>query len=417
MTKSKPKSEHAPAKPIKGPAVFIISLFVVLVILLIAVPYYRTYISPWHQTVIQVRDARFSVRDVVQRLRLRLAGAKKNRFEIATSTIQELQNREIVKQEALKRNITVTDDEVDREVRKRVKESATGEGKFEDLYAAMLRGLRLDDSDFREWVKSDLFHQKLFARFLKEQPEEEEQIRVLAIIAGTQEKAEDIRGRLLKGEEFNRLAPEESIDLVSAKKGGDLGWFPKDVEDLKVIGQVRCRGLMVEKEQEAEVMRERILAGEDISKLARLNSIDDSSRKNGGELGWVSADAQSGRIYAVEAYGLNPGEVTEPINAGEGFWVVKVLDKTPSGNLIDDICFNLEPGVIPPVLKTLRGYYVVKVEARENSHPLSEEYREILAQKTFKNWMDDQTRKGSEEGWIKWNWGSEIYTWINQHIE
>lgn len=417
MTETSQVSEKKQGKATKGPRIFIVTLFIIVVILLIAIPYYQVYISPWRQTIIQVRDARFSMRDVVERLRLRLTGVKKKRFEIATTTIQELQNREIVKQEALRRNIAISEAQIDKEIRDRVKASARGEGEFEDLYAATLRGLRLDDRQFREWVQYDLFQGKLFEIFLNEQPKSVEQVNVSAIITGTQEKAEVIRKRILKGEDFKKLAGEESIDLVSAKKGGDLGWFPKDVENLEVIGQVLAQGLMVESEKEAEGIRERILAGEDISGLARLNSIDDFSRENKGELGWVSVGYQSGPPYGPEAYELQPGEVTEPIDAGEGYWIVKVLDKSPSGRLIDDIAFNLKPGDISPPLKTLRGYYVLKIEAKEKSHPLSEEHQRILASKTFKDWMNEQTRKGSNEGWIRWNWGSEIYNWINQHID
>ena len=410
-------SEEKQGKSTKGPRIFVVSLFIIIVILLMAIPYYQVYISPWHQTIVQVRDARFSMRDLVERLRVRLAGVKEKRFEIATSTIQELQNREIVKQEALRRNITVSDSEIEKEVRDRVKASATGEGDFKDLYSAMLRMLRLNDRQFREWVQYDLYQKKLFNIFLGEQPKAVEQVHAFAIITGTQEKAEGVRNRLLQGEDFGKLAGEESIDLVSAKKGGDLGWFPKNVEDLEVIGQVLAQGLMVESEKVAEDMRKRILAGEDISKLARLNSIDESSRENGGELGWVSADYQSGPRYGPDAYELEPGEVTEPINAGEGFWVVKVVDKSPSGKLIDDIAFNLKPGEVPQPLKTLRGYYLLKIEAKDKSHPLSEEHKRILASKKMKDWMTEQTRKGSNEGWIKWNWGSETYNWLNQHID
>ena len=389
----------------------------VIVILLMAIPYYRTYIAPWNQAVVQVRDTRYTARDIVDRLRMRATDAKESRFEIATSIIQDLQNREIIKQEAARLNMTVSEQEIDREIRERVKAAATGEGEFKEVYASILRGLRLSDREFRERVQSDLIQQKLFTLFLREQPEAEDQVRVFAIITGTQERADRIRESLGEGEDFAKLAEEESIDLGSAKKGGDLGWFPRNVERTEVIGQVRVQGLMVETEEGAEEMRQRILDGEDISRLARLNSIDASSREKEGDLGWVSADVQSGPPYGAEAYELERGEVTEPIFVGEGYWIVKVLDKTPEGLLIDDIAFNLEPGQISPPLKTIRGYYIIQVESREKSHPLTMEHRLSLTRETFNNWLNAQSRQGSSEGWIKWNWGSEIYSWINQQID
>ena len=41
------------------------------------------------------------------------------------------------------------------------------------------------------------------------------------------ERVTDIRGRLLKGESFERLAREFSEDPASSRRGGDLGWDPK----------------------------------------------------------------------------------------------------------------------------------------------------------------------------------------------
>lgn len=42
------------------------------------------------------------------------------------------------------------------------------------------------------------------------------------------ERVTDIRARLLKGESFDKLAREYSEDPASSRRGGDLGWAPKN---------------------------------------------------------------------------------------------------------------------------------------------------------------------------------------------
>ncbi len=42
------------------------------------------------------------------------------------------------------------------------------------------------------------------------------------------ERAKELRERILAGESFERIARNHSDDSVSARRGGDLGWAPRD---------------------------------------------------------------------------------------------------------------------------------------------------------------------------------------------
>jgi parvulin-like peptidyl-prolyl isomerase len=404
-------------RPRRAASIVIIAAFVVILGLVVGIPYYQVFMAPWRQTILQVGENSFSMRYLIKRLRLQLTTESRNQLEVATRILQDIQNQEMIRQEAKKRNISVSDQELDTEVKRRVSASATGEGEFEELYASMLRGLRLGEKEFRELIMYDLFRVKLLQDFVNQIPEATEHVHIYAIVTPTSKKAEEVRSKLSRGEDFSKVAKEESIDLTSAKRGGDLGWMPKGVDELNATGQIHAMGIVTKTEKETEKLREKILAGADFSKTARFNSLDDASRETGGYLGWVSTDYRTGKQFAAEAYNLKPGDYSEPIDTYEGFWLIKLIEKSQEGKVIDDIAFKLPVGQVTPPLLTVKGYYLLKVAAKDNSRPLTKQHRITLANKAFSTWLMEASKQGSEKGTIKWNWGSETFGWAMAHLE
>ena len=152
--------------------------------------------APWRQTILQVGETSFNMRYFIKRLRLQLTTQSKNQLEVATRILQDLQNQELYRQDANKRNISVSDEELDTEVKRRILASATGEGEFEELYASMLRGLRLDEEEYRELVMYDLFRVKLLRDFVNQIPEATEHVHIYDIVTGTTKKADEVRSKL-----------------------------------------------------------------------------------------------------------------------------------------------------------------------------------------------------------------------------
>jgi len=410
------ESQTSPPKLGRGLIIIIVAVFLLIGGVIVGYPYYQTYIAPWYEPVLTVRDDVFNMRYYMKILRLHMTGAEKDKFAITMRVIEKIQESALIEQEAVKRKIKVSDEEVTREIRRRVLEAGKGEGEFEDLYENLLRGMRLSKKTYAHLVKQDLYKAKLLNNFERELPENVEHVHVFAIVVGTAEKAEKLRQRLRQGEDFKKIAKEESIDLSSSKKGGDLGWFPKEVDERMVDEQVHIWGILTKTKEEAETLRERILAGEDFAKLAKQFSRDDASRPNGGYLGWVSTRFEKGgKQYAAESYELEPGSLSEPIDTGEGFWITKLLEKVPEGKLIDDHLFSLPVGQVSLPLSTSGGYYLARVEAKEK-RALIREHKKILADKALKDWLKDSATKGSNEGWIKWNWGSEPLNWALDHL-
>lgn len=106
----------------------------------------------------------------------------------------------------------------------------TREG-FEDAYAQYLETLRdvnLSGEDLREIIRADLLRQKLFDEITKDIETSAEQVWARHILVGTQKEAELVIERLNAGEDFAALAAEFSTDESNKDSAGDLGWFTYD---------------------------------------------------------------------------------------------------------------------------------------------------------------------------------------------
>jgi peptidyl-prolyl cis-trans isomerase SurA len=77
--------------------------------------------------------------------------------------------------------------------------------------------------------------------------------------------------------------------------------------------------------QQAEQIRSRILAGEDFAQLARSES-DSNAAKNGGNLGWQDAASLPASFTRAIAL-LKTGDVSEVIRDTKGFHILKLLER------------------------------------------------------------------------------------------
>lgn len=76
-------------------------------------------------------------------------------------------------------------------------------------------------------------------------------------------------------------------------------------------------------------IRQRLLKGEDFGKLARENSDDPSAKENDGNLGWFSV-FQMIYPFESAAYSLKPGEISMPVRTQYGYHIVKLNHTRPA---------------------------------------------------------------------------------------
>jgi parvulin-like peptidyl-prolyl isomerase len=107
--------------------------------------------------------------------------------------------------------------------------------RFEELYGDFLTNLKngtaLSEAEYRDIVEVTLLGGKMEEYIGQQVPTSEPQIRVRHILLDTEEEAQAVLQRLEDGEDFAALATEVSTDTLSAEMGGELGWIPKGEMD------------------------------------------------------------------------------------------------------------------------------------------------------------------------------------------
>jgi parvulin-like peptidyl-prolyl isomerase len=302
---------------------------------------------------------------------------------------ENIQQGELIRQEALKLGYSTTD----KEIKDKLEESGI-----------------VDNKATRDIVETQLLVNKLIDEYFDPQvPQAMLQKDILVMFLESQSQVEEVRQRLAAGEDFGELAVELSLDEATAEDGGELGWRPdgiiesvlntKVIEDFissaaagdlspwildenksKAIGYwlvsiVERRGepeeahiqvMLLGSEEEALEVRARVEAGEDFGELAAelsqfLNAADDK-----GDIGYINRDTEhSVFIEFVFDSGAEPGSLSQPI-ADE--------DQSTQG-----------------------GYWLVEVRDVEDDRPLSEENRNLLLDDVFQDWLEAITGDSANE--------------------
>jgi len=89
--------------------------------------------------------------------------------------------------------------------------------------------------------------------------------------------------------------------------------------------EVKARHILVETEDEAKAIVEKLEGGADFAELAKAESTGPSSA-NGGDLGFFTKDQMVGP-FAEAAFAMQTGEVSAPVKTRFGWHVIKVEDK------------------------------------------------------------------------------------------
>ncbi len=170
---------------------------------------------PLHRTVITVNDAKFTTSDFIEYLEIaavtqQSSGQTPDLSVVASDTLQQIPNNELMREAATQLGITVTE-----------QDAAT---------ALKNAGLPVNNGSII-YVRSYLLQQKLRTDYFAPQvPESDNQVWPNVMLLESNAQAAEIRARLVAGENFTTLAPEYALNYYSKNiNKGDFGWHPLEV--------------------------------------------------------------------------------------------------------------------------------------------------------------------------------------------
>ncbi len=91
--------------------------------------------------------------------------------------------------------------------------------------------------------------------------------------------------------------------------------------------QVRAQHILVDNEQLAKDIQTRALGGEDWFALAAEFSIDESNKNQGGDLGWFGKGQMVAEFENAALALDEPGQISEPVNTQFGWHVIRLVGK------------------------------------------------------------------------------------------
>jgi peptidyl-prolyl cis-trans isomerase C len=135
-----------------------------------------------------------------------------------------------------------------------------------------------------------------------------------------QEYAHNLTTRLLLTEKEQQWIPDENTLLDYFQKHPNIAYIP----ERRQIGQI-----VLGSQKQAEVMRDRITAGESLFELAGKYSIDAYGRQRSGDMGWLKQGSASKEIeLALE--NLKDNELSEIVKTDKGWHLIMIVNRKPS---------------------------------------------------------------------------------------
>lgn len=193
--------------------------------------------------------------------------------QYGAAAVEQLIADKIIAAEAKKENISITDEDLDKEV-DQLKQSYGGEEEFNQVLASNNTTVDV----LKDELKNYLTMRKL-------------------------------------------IEPQIEISDEELKT-----YFEENKDSLGEAEQVKASHILVEDEAVAKEVKQKLTDGADFAELAKEYSTDEGSKENGGELGFFPKGTMVAEFEDV-AFSLPINEISDPVKSEYGYHIIKVEEK------------------------------------------------------------------------------------------
>ncbi len=222
-----------------------------------------------------------------------LAQGNPEKPDLKCYILQQLLTQKLLSQQAAIDSVSVTEDQIDDDINRRLRSMISRAGGQERLEQFLNRSVLQYKDEIRPDIREQLIANKMQGKI-----------------------TENIGITPLEVKRYFEAIPKDS-----------LPYYNTEAE----VGQVIVRPKLTKAEKEtfkdkAEVLRLRIKGGEDFATLARLYSQDPGSAREGGDLGFTDRSSLV-KEFAAMAFKLKAGELSPVFETEYGFHVLQVIER------------------------------------------------------------------------------------------
>ncbi len=176
------------------------------------------------------------------------------------------------------------------------------------------------------------------------------------------------------------------------------GIYDDKVKMIPPEDEVDARHILVESEEKAKEVFDKVNKGEDFAKLAAEYSTDPGSKADGGKLGYFTKGMMV-KEFEDAAFALKKGEVSKPVKSKFGWHVIKVEDRRVKPlPTFDEVKGQIVNSMVQQngqrVATDLRSKAQIEYVDSEMKLQVEQEAAAAAAkQKAFEQQMDDQIKK------------------------
>jgi peptidyl-prolyl cis-trans isomerase D len=263
---------------------------------------------------------------------------------LPAQALEQVIDRELVVQEAKRRGLTVTQQELTRTVHAIPTFQENGAFNFA-IYEESTRAMYGSAAKFEASLRENLLFQKMMGAVRETVKLSDADVREAWENESDRVNLQFLRVPLAAATSLVKVTPDE-VKAFAAKEKARIEAFHRDnparfdqkkkVRVRHVLAKLAPAGDDAAAKKKIEAAAARVKGGEDFAKVAQALSDDEATRGRGGEIGFVS-EGLFDDAFAQAALALEKGQVSAPVRSASGWHLIQAEEIVPAKRVsLDD---------------------------------------------------------------------------------